>query len=189
MGRIQDYPLTSLFGGEDILVNQGGVTKRAPAGQAGGLATLDASGKLAQPRRIIDVRYKPGSTDAISTTAKVLNYVLPDPRITVHMDVGQIAAVVGNVNVYADAVHPFTIAAALVVSSDGGSTWARIGMYSIAGSNNDHRVPIPLVGTFTALSSGDYTFGISIGNVGGLSNTIYAHGGGYRGLLVMVAEV
>ena len=42
--KITDFTQASIAAGDDVLISQGGVTKRAKAGQDGGLAILDSTG-------------------------------------------------------------------------------------------------------------------------------------------------
>ncbi len=111
--------------GDLIPVVQGGVSKRAPAGQAGGIATLDAAGKLAQPRRVLGVHY-PASWNTIETTADYTTAPVvgiidipaaPYPRTVI------LLASLGLYSVDTDQIY---VRGVIVYSTDGGTTWTQI---------------------------------------------------------------
>lgn len=172
--------------GDLVPIVQGGVTKRVAAGQAGGIAMLDAAGKLAQPRRVLNAVRAFGTTVYPSTTAVIGDYVLPDPRITITLDGYHYVLLWGMVPVYSDTAGAYCFAR-LARSTDGGTTWAGIGTYALANSDAANEREMITLFEINYLGPGTYTFGISIGNPSGGSYTIYAHGQ-YRALMALVVD-
>jgi len=114
--------------GDLIPVVQGGVSKKAPAGQAGGLATVDADGRVAEPGRVLAIHRSLGATEDISLTASA---ALPDPVITISppssvhatLAVFLIATVAGNL---VAGTGDRRVWLTIERSTDGGGTWGRI---------------------------------------------------------------
>jgi len=172
--------------GDDVPIVQGGVSKRAAAGQAGGLATLDADGKLMQPRRVLDALVANGSTSSPSTTAAVGSYILPDPKLAYTFTAGQKALLIAAVNAYVDVAGGRAYSRLMAYD---GADWSPIGTYGMYTSSAANEMgELVMTTIFTAASSIRYTFGISIGNPSGSDNTITAVSV-YRSLVLIPVEV
>jgi len=176
----------SVSPGDLVPVVQGGVSKRAPAGQAGGIATLDAAGKLAQPRRVLAVLSELGTTSNPSTTADIGAYILPDPRITINGYSGKTALVSGFVSIYVS--NDWYFLAQLMYSTDGGATWAKLGRENVFKPGQSANVYFvhPLTAVLT-LPSDSVLIGISIGNLPSGGYTVTA-AQTRRALLAVIAD-
>lgn len=148
----------------DVPVVQGGVTKRLPLAQADGLATLDHGGKLAQPRRVLQIVGGPGTTSAPSTTAAPGSYILPDPRPQITAVGSGKLLIIGMIRLFGDADHAYGAVAAIVFSEDGGTTWNEIsprGAAETCASGCHHT--ITLVAQKVVTPGTTYTLGLMMG--------------------------
>ncbi len=157
--------------GDLIPVVQGGVSKKAPAGQAGGLATLDASGKLVQPRRVLQFAEARGSV-TVSTTDTPDNYVLPDPRITITAMGNGTIVVHAVVRADGDGAANYGIVAGLAYSNDNWATWTEFTERQAEESTAYGHRNIALIGSFTPVPGLTYSIGIPFGTYQGI--TLYA---------------
>ncbi len=150
--------------GDLIPVVQGGVSKRAPAGQAGGIATLDAAGKLAQPRRVLQVAVAFENATA-STTGE--NVVASSPQVEITtISSNPVLIVDGWANMSVDGGGYANLAIAV---DDGGgfSIEPNMWTYVPGGERNPLHAMAVLI-----LSPGTYTIGMAFGNPSGVSKTV-----------------
>jgi len=151
--------------GDQVPIVQGGATKRVPAGQAGGLATLDASGKLAQPRRVLGVHLGTVSanvtTTAVYANAPVIGVV--DMPVRSH---GHYVIAMGAALVRADDTDNTYVRGQWVYSDDGGNTWNAISYTPLqTGVAAGQHVAYPLGAAKLGIAAGTaYKIGIRIGN-------------------------
>jgi len=159
--------------GPAILDANGHVISRlAYEGAADGVATLDADGKLAQPRRVLDVAYALQSK-VYTTTTVIGGYIMPTPRIQLTLSSGSVVLLDAMLNL--DTNGDYWALSQLAYSDDGGNSWSIFGKASGAYLANYQSVP--LVGAQKISSAATRTYGISIGNVSGHSDTIKALNG------------
>ena len=161
-------------GGPPILDSAGKITDRlAYEGAAGGVATLDAEGKLAQPRRVLDVQFAVGTTNSPSYAADVGAYIMADPRVTVTVEDGDAVILNGFVVAYQDTAGEY-IVTRLYRSSDGGSTWVSLGKISdVRAVAASYAVTLPLA-VVDYPGAGTHIYGISLGRLAGDSGTVTA---------------
>lgn len=154
--------------GPAILDANGHVISRlAYEGVADGVATLDANGKLAQPRRVLGA-YLALQDDLYSTTTVVGDYVMPQPRISLDLPAGVTVILDAMLNLVTDGTN--WALSRLVYSDDGGTTWTALDKYTGVYQANYHSVP--LVGMQTISTAISRIYGITIGNASGHSDTI-----------------
>ncbi len=186
---ITSLPQTSLAAGDIIPVVQGGVSKKAPAGQAGGLATLDASGKLAQPRRVLGVHTPPSWTNVDTTadfsTAPVVGII--DIPAASYARYVILLANIGLQSVDTDQIY---LRGVFVYSTDGGTTWTQI----------DHNPAVSKVGLgqyanyqlsprVLSLTPGTaYKLGIRAGNGVSGGPTVRVYGAPYSSFLALEVD-
>ena len=177
-------------GGPPILDANGKITDRlAYEGAASGVATLDASGKLVQPRRVLNVVMAVGTTtDATqtSTSSPIGSLILPDPRITLTLEAGQVVILNGHIAAYQDTAGDYVIAR-IYRSGDGGSTWAALGKvadFRAGAASYPATLPLAVV---DAPGAGTYIYAISIGNNSGDTGTVYSQSTN-RVLVAMVVD-
>lgn len=161
----------SVSPGDLIPVVQGGVSKKAPAGQAGGIATLDAAGKLAQPRRVLQVAVGSGSV-TVSTTATPDTYILPDPRITITSLGGSIVLAIAVVRCYGDGNATYGAVAGLAYSTDNGATWTEFAKRQAVETTPYGHRNLVIIGSFVPTPGQQYIIGIPFGTYQGI--TLYA---------------
>lgn len=186
--RIKELVQAAITAGDFLAVDPAGAgsTYKVPAGQASGLATLDSAGKLAQPRRVLDVQYAIGVTNNPQTTADVHNYILPDPQLSITASGGETVVLIANIAAQIGTAG-LRIFARLARSADGGVTWTEIGAYSlIKSSSSSDQHTLAVVATDTP-PSGSVLYGIRFGNEVGYSATITAVQV-YRSLLAVVVD-
>lgn len=108
---------------------------------------------------------------ATVTSQGVGGLVLPDPRVQIALLAGQNVSLTGTIVLLAtqaiDRLHQ------LVVSSNSGTTWARIGQTQTLQQAGGALGSV-LLADYTAGAAGTYLFGINIGSDG--SNTLTAFG-------------
>jgi len=106
--------------GDLIPVVQGGVSKRASAGQANGLATLNGSGVLAQAGFVHAV----GQGASLQSTTADYNSGPIAAQVTAPISGHYLAFAVGKLSPAAS--PPFAAGLVLVKSTDGGTTWVAV---------------------------------------------------------------
>ncbi|WP_287417801.1 hypothetical protein [Oceanithermus sp.] len=182
--QLPDTPGLDTTTDEMVVDNATDGARRVPVGRAGGVATLGPNGELVQPGRVVELKNAVGITSYPSTTAVVGQYILPDPQITMDVEAGDIILLTAAIILYVDAAAGWGFAR-YHYSTDAGVTWTGIGTFYAAQSPSANiRFSLALNHVVVISSPGTYTFGISIGNPGGSSNTVTAHGT-YRELSAM----
>jgi len=173
--------------GDDIPIIQNGVTKHAPAGQANGLATLDADGKLAQPRRVL------GLTMAnISQTDTTERYDAAPVigQITLPAGPARSILITGAGMVRAMDTADTAIRGRLVWSTDGGNNWSSIYVMPMhTNLASGQIISYSFGAVFRGLAANvEYILGLQVGNASTSGPTVRTYASPSTSLLVMEAD-
>jgi len=159
------------------------------AGEPNGVATLDAAGKLVQPRRVLGVHI-PASWDTIDTTATYdaapVVGIVDIPAVTYP----RTAIILGNLGLMAVDTDVTYVRGVFAYSTDGGSTWNRYNNPVHYPLNASEYISYPISPRKMWLAAGTaYKIGIQAGN--GTSSdgpTVRVYGYPYSSLVVMEVD-